>query len=60
MLLGVILAHATDEKVNIHHISNKIDVYLLVDCVELLSGGILFQQLASHLPFGGEDNSILG
>lgn len=57
---GSYISSCDRRKIDIHHISNKIDVYLLVDCVELLSGGILFQQLASHLPFGGEDNSILG
>lgn len=32
----------------------------LVDCVELLSGGVLLKQLAGDLSLGGEDNSILG
>lgn len=33
---------------------------VLVDCVELLSRGILLQQLTGDLPLRSEDNSILG
>lgn len=33
---------------------------VLIDRVKLLGGGILFQQLAGHLPLRRKDNSILG
>lgn len=33
---------------------------ILVDCVELLSGCVLLQQLAGHLPLRGKHNAILG
>jgi hypothetical protein len=38
----------------------KVMIDILVDCVELLSGGILFQQLAGDLPLGSENYSIFG